>query len=88
MLTKTAIAVIHKNCLVSPKTNVLSEAPKVFLMATSFSFCSIINDDKANNPNKATNRTIALRIVKSVCCLLLPVGVAAGVERKVVTVGA
>jgi hypothetical protein len=26
--------------------------------------------------------------VKSVCCLLLPVGVAAGVERKVVTVGA
>lgn len=64
----TAINVIQRNCFVNPKIKVLSDAPSVFLMATSFSFCSIINDDKANNPNNATIKTIAFKMVKSVCC--------------------
>ena len=65
---KTAITQINKNLLVKSQTIVFSSAPKVFLIATSFSFCSINKDDNANNPNNAMTKTTIFKVVKSVCC--------------------
>ena len=48
--------------------NIPSDAPNVFLIATSFSFCSIIKLDNANNPRSATANTTELRIENSNRC--------------------
>ena len=59
---------LNKKLLKQFKTIDFSEAPNVFLMATSLSFCSINNDESANKPSNATVRTMMFSIVKSVCC--------------------
>ena len=68
MLINTAIAEMIKNFFVKSKTIDFSDAPKVFLMATSLSFCSINNEESANKPSNATVKTMMFKIVKSVCC--------------------
>ena len=66
----TATAVIQRNFRVRSFINIPSDAPNVFLIATSFSFCSIIKLDNANNPRSATANTTELRIENSNRCFL------------------
>ena len=68
MLINTANAEIIKNFLVKSKTIDFSDAPNVFLMATSFNFCSINKEESANKPSNATINTTEFKIVNNVLC--------------------